>query len=80
MDSQPIPRVEVGGPGAARRPPRHPWGDNVLPKLRNVLRFALWVCLVVNALMLAFFTILFSYQFLTHLWGWCRRVLFDGSW
>ncbi len=58
----------------------NPWRENVLDNLRNIFRFALWACLVVNGLMASFFTIFFTYEFLRHLWAWCERVLFQNPW
>ncbi len=58
----------------------NPWRESVLSSVRNVFRFALWACLFVNGLMAALFTILFTYEFLGHLWGWCERVLFNSDW
>ena len=58
----------------------NPWKQTVLFLLRDILRFALWFCLVVCGLMVGLFAITFSYEFLRHLWSWCRRVLFTGGW
>ena len=58
----------------------NPWRQTILHLFRDVLRFALWLCVVINGLMLAFFSILFVHQFLRHLWSWCTRVLFSRPW
>lgn len=58
----------------------NPWKQTLLNLLRDILRFALWVCVAVIGLMSAIFSIVFVYQFLRHLWTWCDRVLFTGSW
>ena len=56
------------------------WQENAFDSLRKMFRFALWACLVINGLMASFFAVAFSYEFLRHLWGWCKRVLFAGPW
>ncbi len=58
----------------------NPWKQSVLEWCRNFVRFGLWIAITVNALMLAIFSIRFTYLFLVHLWSWCDRVLFPGSW
>jgi len=65
---------------AAPRPRTNPWRDSVIAFARNILRFTLWICLVIDVLMLAIFSIAFTFQFLRHLWSWCQRVLFDEPW
>lgn len=47
---------------------------------RDFVRFALWVCLAINAAMLAIFSVFFTYEFLSHLWTYCERVLFRDPW
>ena len=58
----------------------NPWQQKVLDVCRSIIRFALWCAIVLNGLMLALFLIVFTAQFLWHLWTWCDRVLFTGSW
>ena len=58
----------------------NPWKATLLNLLRDILRFALWFCIALIGLMIAIFSIVFVYQFLVHLWSWCDRVLFTGSW
>lgn len=57
-----------------------PWKQTILGACRDILRFALWIGVVINGLMFAVFSIMFVFQFLRHLWSWCDRVLFPGSW
>ncbi len=58
----------------------NPWKQTILLLLRDILRFALWLCVALIGLMVAVFSIVFVFQFLRHLWTWCVRVLFTGSW
>ncbi len=58
----------------------NPWTQAVLERARNVLRFALWLVVVINGLMLAVFSVLFTFEFLRHLWSWCERRLFGEPW
>lgn len=58
----------------------NPWNRTPLGYCRDVVRFALWVCLAINAAMLAVFTVFFSYEFLWHFWAYCKRVLFADPW
>lgn len=58
----------------------NPWRQNLLATLRSILRFALWVGIVLNGIMLAIFSVAFVAQFLLHLWSWCCRVLFSEDW
>lgn len=60
--------------------PVNPWRESTFENYRTTIRFVLWVLLRINVLMAALFSILFTYQFLSHLWSWCARVLFKGSW
>ena len=68
------------GFGRARPDQSNPWRASSLEKCRNVIRFSLWSCLVVNAAMVGIFSILFTYQFLRHLWSWCIRGWFSTQW
>lgn len=61
-------------------PAMNPWRLNFFDLCRSILRFALWSCLTVNGLMLGTFSLVFVYFFLTHLWQFCRRVLFSNPW
>ena len=58
----------------------NPWKQTLLAGLRDVLRFALWLCVVFNGLMFAVFLTLVCYQLLTHAWDWLLRNVFTGSW
>ena len=59
----------------------NPWKkEAVLAILRNLMRFAVWFCIVLIGLMMAVFLVGFSYRFLTHLWSWCARVMFSEPW
>jgi len=58
----------------------NPWKITLLELLRDILRFSLWIGVVVNGLMLGVFSIAFCYQFLTHMWRYCSRTIFGGSW
>ena len=57
-----------------------PWTEHVLDFMRRFMRFILWCAVFLNGLMLAVFLIIFTLRFLQHLWSWCSRVLFPGSW
>jgi len=58
----------------------NPWKNSILDVCRGIIRFSLWFAVVLNGVMLAIFSIVFTYEFLCHLWTWCDRVLFPGSW
>lgn len=58
----------------------NPWKAKLLDLLRNILRFTLWLVLVVNGLLLGVFSIYFTGRFLRHLRDWLDRVLFDEPW
>lgn len=58
----------------------NPWKENILAFCRNVLRFALWLCLAVNGVMLGLFSIVFTFEFLRSLWQLCQRTLFAHPW
>ena len=58
----------------------NPWKQTLLNFLRDIMRFALWLCIALIGLMAAIFSITFVYQFLQHLWSWCSRVLFSEPW
>jgi hypothetical protein len=58
----------------------NPWQAGLFNLMRDVVRFALWFGFVICALMFAVFSVAFTYQFLSHAWTWCRRVLFTGGW
>jgi hypothetical protein len=68
------------GFGRARPDQSNPWRDSFLQRCRNVIRFSLWICLAANAAMVGVFSILFTYQFLRHLWFWCLRAWFSSQW
>ena len=65
---------------SAKEMDSNPWRANLLEKCRSFVRFALWICIATNGAMLCIFSILFSYEFLRHAWGWCNRVLFSRPW
>ena len=58
----------------------NPWEATFLDRCRSILRFGLWLTIVVNGLMLALFSVLFLGSFLWRSWGWCWHELFSGSW
>ncbi len=58
----------------------NPWKKSLLDFCRNIVRFGLWFALALNAVMLAIFSIVFTYQLLTHFWSYCRRTIFNGEW
>ncbi len=58
----------------------NPWQQTIIEVLSAIIRFALWVTLVLNGLMLGVFSVAFTFQFLRHAWTWCDRVIFTGSW
>ncbi|MCH8851743.1 MAG: hypothetical protein IID41_03725 [Planctomycetes bacterium] len=58
----------------------NPWKAKLLDLLRSILRFSLWIVLVVNGLLLGVFSIYFTARFLRHLRAWLDRVLFDEPW
>ncbi len=58
----------------------NPWKTKLLDLLRSLLRFSLWIVLVVNGLLLGIFSIYFVARFLGHLRAWLDRVLFDEPW
>ncbi len=58
----------------------NPWKQSLLELLRDILRFSLWIGVVVNGLMIGVFSIVFCYELLTHTWSWLSRSVFTGSW
>ncbi len=58
----------------------NPWEQKALDRCRSVMRFTLWCCGTIIGLMVATFAIAFTFDFLRHLWSWCRRVLFREPW
>lgn len=58
----------------------NPWHTNILQKLQNGIRFALWAALAVNCGIACFFSILFTYQLFSFGWQWCRDHLFSAPW
>ncbi len=58
----------------------NPWKPALLELLRNVLRFALWVAIVVNGLMFAVFSVAFISKFLWYSWNYLCRTMFGHPW
>ena len=59
----------------------NPWKkETILAVFRDLMRFAVWFCIVLIGLMTAVFAVAFSYRFLTQLWSWCVRVMFSEPW
>ena len=59
----------------------NPWKkETILAVLRDLMRFAVWFCIVLIGLMTAVFAVAFSYRFLTQLWAWSVRVMFSEPW
>lgn len=58
----------------------NPWEQAVIARFKSAVRCGLWAALVLHAVMLSVFSILFTFQFLRHLWCWCGRTLFRSEW
>lgn len=58
----------------------NPWKTQFLDICRNVLRFGLWICIVINGLCLGLFSVFFTAEFLRYLWSYCQRTIFDKPW
>jgi hypothetical protein len=58
----------------------NPWSEDRLSQLRTMLRFGLWLFLIVHGVMLGLFSIAWMARFLVRAWGWCDRVLFSEQW
>lgn len=58
----------------------NPWTETAIALCRNAMRFAVWVCLATCGVMLGLFLVVFTLRFLYHLYTWCERVMFTGSW
>lgn len=59
----------------------NPWKkESALSLLRDLMRTAIWFCIVLIGLMGGIFAVAFCYQFFTHLWQFCARVLFSNPW
>ena len=58
----------------------NPWKPALLELLRGVLRFALWVAIVVNGLMFAVFSVGFVGKFLWYSWKYLCRTMFGHPW
>ena len=56
------------------------WDGDTFTKVRVIIRFVLWACVIINAFMLSIFTIGFTYQFLSHTWRWLMRTIFAEDW
>ena len=60
--------------------PINPWQQSSFEMYRERIRFAVWSLGMINVLMIALFVACFTYQFLTHLWSFLSRILFNGAW
>jgi len=58
----------------------NPWRQTFLTLTRDVLRFSLWLCVVVNGLMMGLFSIWLCYELLTHTRRWLAMKVFTGGW
>ena len=58
----------------------NPFQFNVLEKLRDLIRFLLWVSISLIVAMFSLFAIFFVYEFLCHSWQYCMRTLFSQPW
>ena len=58
----------------------NPWKLDLLKLLQNVIRFALWVALILNIAMASVFAVWFTFKFLRSLSCWADRVLFGQPW
>lgn len=58
----------------------NPWDPDRLAKLRDILRFGLWIFVFIHCVLAGVFSVLWVSRFLWHLWGWCGRVLFGQEW
>lgn len=67
-----------GSPRSAAAP--SPWDPMTMARLGAWFRFVLWVILIMDGIMLAVFSFVFTHQLLVHAWSWCQRVIFPGSW
>lgn len=56
------------------------WTTDIFFVFRNLIRFLLWTCLVLDLFIVAVFTVFFTYEFTVHLWQWCQRTLFTSPW
>lgn len=56
------------------------WKQTIVDLFINVMRLMLRVCLFLNCLMLALFSIWFCASFLIKLMGWLHRTLFSHDW
>lgn len=58
----------------------NPWRKNLLDFSRDMLRFSLWLCVILDGLLVALFGIAFVACFLWNAWGWCWRTWFREPW
>lgn len=56
------------------------WKQSTLAIARDVLRFAIWFCIVLNGLMLSLFTIVFTAMLLFRAMGYAFREWFAQPW
>ena len=58
----------------------NPWKAGALAIGKDIVRFAIWLGIVINGVMLAIFSILFTGFFLWRAWGWMYREWFAHPW
>lgn len=58
----------------------NPWKQNLIEFARDLMRFALWLAVILNGLLLALFSIAFVSCCVWRGWGWCWRTLFSEPW
>lgn len=57
-----------------------PWRASIFQRLRDGIRFVLWFSLAVNCGIVAFYSVLFTYQFCRFGWTWAKNALFGEPW
>lgn len=58
----------------------NPWKQNALSLSRDMLRFTIWACIVLNGLMFSLFTILFTALLVFRVSGYVFRNWFANPW
>ena len=56
------------------------WKQNLSSLLADLLRLSIRVCLFVDGILLALFSVWLTFRFLYQTIGWLNRVLFSGAW